>query len=223
MMSLAEPVFLVNSKIEYEKMINCFNAPEKMISAGNIIYTFGEERDMIGIIKEGQAVISRVDINGSVTILERLSGGGIFGEIIAFSSLQNDNVTVTAETQCKVIFLSYPKIMQPCGKDCDCHRVLIDNLFRLISRKAVELSERVEILSCRSIREKLVYFFKIASSKEKNLCFKIPFSLTALADYICSDRSAMMRELKKLRDGRLVKISNRNVCVDEKLFDLTNR
>ena len=211
--------FQNNSQVEFDKIINCFEAPIKHIRTGETIYTFGKCSDIIGIIEDGQAVMSRTDINGSVTILERLSGGGIFGEIIAFSLLLNDNVTVVAESDCTVLFLSYRKIMQPCAKDCDCHRVLVDNMFRLISRKAVELSERVEILSCRTIKEKLIFYFRIASSKEQSLCFQIPFSLSTLADYICSDRSAMMRELKKLRDKGLVKISRRNVCVDKRVFD----
>ena len=46
--------------------------------------------------------------------------------------------------------------------------------------------------------------------------FTLPFSLTDLADYLNVDRSAMMRELKLLKeDGLVEKIGNRIILLYE--------
>ena len=66
----------------------------------------------------------------------------------------------------------------------------------LLSDKAQSLSERVDVLSRRSIREKLLCYFRQLAKKSGGTIFTLPFSLSALADYIATDRSAMMRELK---------------------------
>ena len=89
---------------------------------------------------------------------------------------------------------------------------MIQNMFRLVAEKASALSERVEVLSRRSIRDKLLCYFAIQSGRCGG-CFTIPFSLSTLADYISADRSAMMRELKKMREAGLVEVHGRQVCV----------
>ena len=69
---------------------------------------------------------------------------------------------------------------------------------------------RVELLTKRSTRDKLIGYFTLLSSKSFSKSFTLPFSLTDLADYLSVDRSAMMRELKLLKeDGFIEKTGNR--------------
>ena len=86
-------------------------------------------------------------------------------------------------------------------------------MLRLISDKAQALSERVDVLSRRSIREKLLCYFNQLAEKEGSRTFQLPFSLSMLADYIATDRSAMMRELKKMKDEHLVEVAGRQVTL----------
>ena len=71
----------------------------------------------------------------------------------------------------------------------------------------------MDILSHRSIRGKLMSYFRIQSTKQNNLTFELPFSLLKLANYLCIDRSAMMRELKKMREEGVVEIEGRKVIL----------
>ena len=74
-----------------------------------------------------------------------------------------------------------------------------------------QLSRRVEVLSQRSIREKLLCYFTTQSHSCGSRSFTIPFTLSMLADYISTDRSAMMRELRKLREEGIVRMEGRKV------------
>ena len=71
----------------------------------------------------------------------------------------------------------------------------------------------MEVLSRRSIREKLLRYFELQAAKNTGGTFSLPFSLSALADYISTDRSAMMRELKKMRQEMLVTVSGRRITL----------
>ena len=82
-------------------------------------------------------------------------------------------------------------------------------MLRLMSDKSQALSERVDVLSRRSIREKLLCYFRQLAGKAGNDTFTLPFSLSVLADYIATDRSAMMRELKRLREEGTVESDGR--------------
>ena len=69
---------------------------------------------------------------------------------------------------------------------------------------------QVETLLRRSIREKLLCYFSIQAAGGT---FTLPFTLSALADYISTDRSAMMRELRKLRNEGLVQVEGRQIAL----------
>ena len=72
------------------------------------------------------------------------------------------------------------------------------------------LNTRIELLTKRSIRDKLIGYFTLISSKNLNKSFTLPFSLTDLDDYLSVDRSAMMREMKSLKEeGFIEKNGNR--------------
>ena len=71
----------------------------------------------------------------------------------------------------------------------------------------------MEVLSCRSTREKLLCYFRICAYESRSLSFTLPFTLSALADYICADRSAMMRELKRLKEEGVLRSEGRRITL----------
>lgn len=86
-------------------------------------------------------------------------------------------------------------------------------MLRLISDKAQALSERVDVLSRRSIREKLLCYFHQLSEKAGSRTFQLPFSLSMLADYIATDRSAMMREMKRMKEEGVLRSEGRRITL----------
>ena len=103
------------------------------------------------------------------------------------------------------------KMERPCAKACTYHQQLIQNMLTLISEKAVDLSERVEVLSQRTIREKLICFFLQMAGRQKSESFTLPFTIVDLSDYLSIDRSAMTRELKRMKEEGLIEINRRNI------------
>lgn len=211
---------MTNSKIwngitneDYNKMMQCFSPVTKSYKKGSTVCDYGEKTNFVGIVESGNVSVVRLDINGNNTILEELSEGDIFGEVISFSGVGDDSVFVIAQSNCKIMFINYNHITKRCSNACTHHSLLVQNMFSLISKRALFLSERVEILSRRTTREKLLSYFNIYSCKAKSKAFKLPYSLSELADYICVDRSAMMRELKKLKEENIIDSQGRNIFI----------
>lgn len=94
----------------------------------------------------------------------------------------------------------YDDIHVKCKSNCKFHTALVSSLLELVLSNSVHQNTRIEILSKRTIREKLLAYFSILSSKTFSKNITLPFSLTNLADYLSVDRSAMMREIKSLID-----------------------
>lgn len=205
-------IFRDISNSEVEAMILCFRMRRARFAPGATIRVYGGSRD-VGVVVRGAAELVRFDSAGTRTILERMETGGIFGELLAFTAELGDSLEVIAAGECEVLFMDYAHIMKRCEKACRHHSLLVENLFRLMAEQARRLSRRVEVLSQRSIRDKLLCYFRILGLEGGAETFTLPFSLSTLADYISTDRSAMMRELKKMRQDGVVAIDGRRVSL----------
>ena len=196
------PLFQGISYDEYRRMLTCFQAVQRSYRPEEMIYDFSKpNQNAVGMI--------RIDADGVATVLEELHAGGVFGKDLAFAGSREDSLEVVCRTACDVLFIDYPHILKRCENACYHHSLLVQNMLRLMADKAQSLSERVDVLSRRSIREKLLCYFRQQSEKEGANTFTLPFSLSTLADYIATDRSAMMRELKRLREEGTVSSDGR--------------
>ena len=199
------PLFSNISYEEYLRMFTCFQARQKSFRPDEIVYDFSAPAsDAVGIIERGSASLIRIDREGVSTVLEELGPGGVFGRNLAFAVSAEDSLEIISRTGCDVLFIDYSHILKRCENACLHHSILVQNMLELMREKAQALSERVDVLSRRTIREKLMCYFRQMALKNGTDSFDLPFSLSTLADYIATDRSAMMRELKKLRQEGIV-------------------
>ena len=206
----SSPLFQDISYEEYSRLLTCFQAVQKSFRSDDLIYDFSSpQNDAVGIVERGCAALIRIDEEGVATVMEELGPGGVFGRTLAFAGASGDSLQVVCRTPCDVLFIDYPHILKRCEHACNRHSVLVQNMLRLMSDKAQALSQRVDVLSRRSIREKLLCYFRQLSERAGSNTFTLPFSLSTLADYIATDRSAMMRELKRLREEGAIRSDGR--------------
>jgi len=210
------PLFQGIEHEEYMAMVGCFQAVRKVFRADELIYDLTDAKnDRVGILERGDAAVIRVDEMGVSTVMEDLHLGGVFGQRLAFAGAVSDSIQVVARSTCEVLFIDYSHIFKRCERACTHHSILVQNMLRLISEKAQSLSERVDVLSRRSIREKLLCYFRHLADKAGADSFTLSFSLSTLADYIATDRSAMMRELKRLREEGMITSEGRTFTLHE--------
>lgn len=198
---------------DYESMRICLAAREMSFSSGETICRFGDDKKHVGILATGLASTVRYELNGSRTILERLGPHDIFGGVLSFQNTRHEYISAVCDKDCTVLFFDYDHILTPCSKVCPCHQQLIQNMLHVISEKAILLGERVEVLSKRTIREKLTCYFIHLAEKAGSTTVTIPFTMVDLADYLSVDRSAMTRELKKMKEEGNINLQRRSVTL----------
>ena len=182
---------------------NCIKVQKKIFPAGSVITTYMEKRKQICILLSGKADLIRYDLKGNQDIIERFSQNDIFGEVFHHVNTNNE-LFVMATKPCEVLLFLYDDIRIKCKQNCSFHTTLISNILELVLNNAIIQNTRIEILSKRSIREKLLSYFNTLSNKTFSKSITLPFSLTNLADYLSVDRSAMMREIKNLIDEKII-------------------
>lgn len=182
----------------------CSNVQTKFFKKGEVITSYINKRNQFCILIKGKADLLRYDFNGNRTIVEHFSNNDIFGEVFYIISTNNE-LLVEAKSNCEVLFFIYNDIHKKCKINCKFHESVAEILPELILNKIMDLNMRIELLSKRTTREKLLSYFNIISSQKLTKSFILPFSLTDLADFLSVDRSAMMRELKLLKDDNFIK------------------
>ena len=191
---------------------SCHRVQKKTFYKNEVVTSYINKRNQLCILTSGNADLVRYDLSGNRTIVEHFSEGDVFGEVF-YTITTNNELLVEAREKCDVLIYIYDDIRSKCRNNCKFHQELSDDLPELILSKVTDLNMRIELLTKRSIRDKLIGYFTMLSTRNLNKSFTLPFSLTDLADFLSVDRSAMMRELKLLKDDGFIEKSGNRITL----------
>ena len=184
------------------------------------IYTYSKHQEIlptikndniIGIILEGSAQIVNIEYNGNEMVKEILIKDSVFGNNI--SATNSEYCEIIAKEDTRVLVIDYNKLMNPTNLSHNYFNIFLSNLFDIINIKLREINERVKILEKKQIREKLLKYFEIGNKKSSSKYIHLPFTFKDLADYIGVDRSAMFRELKHLKEDKIIEIHDKKITL----------
>ena len=194
------PLFGNVTENDLEAMLQCLGATERKYRKNEVILLAGTKVTSVGIMADGNAQITRDDAEGNRAILSELERADLFAEAYVAAGSAEIPVTVIATTDCIVVWIPFSKIVGICSSACGFHKMLVQNMMRVIAVKNIMMNEKMRILSCKTTKEKLMTYLSDYSARTGKNKFKIPFSRNELADFLSVDRSAMSRELSRLRD-----------------------
>lgn len=191
-------------KEEINTMLSCLQAEMREFAKGEYIFRRNDTVSHIALLLEGAVHIQKEDYWGNLSILSEINKGELFGEAYACSGntpMINNAVAVSAV---KVLFMDINRILTTCPSGCRFHERVICNLLSVIASKNRMLTQKLEHMSQRTTREKLLSYLSEQSVKAESSSFDIPFNRQQLSDYLSVDRSAMSAELCKMRDEGLL-------------------
>ena len=191
------------SKFIEEFEVGCTRVQKKTFHKGDVIINYSENNNELCILISGIANLVKYDYSGNRFVTERFSKNSIFGDIF-FKNDINSEFFVEAKEKCEILFFPYDYITENCNISCSFHERLVEFLPNLLITKILSLSSRVEILSMRSTRDKLLEYFNQVS-KKYGRSFTLPFSITELSSFLSVDRCSMSRELANLKKDKIIK------------------
>lgn len=188
---------------EIETLFRCLQVTVREYEKGEYIFNSGEKEKEIGLVLTGKVHIINEDYWGNRNILCDVLESEIFGE--AFACAQEIlPVSVVAVQKSKIMFIDFTRIIKTCSFSASVREILISNLLIILSKNNIILTSKIEHMSRRNTREKLLSYLSEQAKINKSSSFSIPFDRQQLADYLCIDRSAMSNELSKLKkEGKI--------------------
>jgi len=202
--SIRSPLFLGIRPEDMEGMLGCIGYYVREYKRGEIIAFEAETINHVGVVLKGSVDMIKEDVWGNRTMLLRSYVEDVFGETFACGEDSLSVVTFVAAEDTKVMFLSFCRVMHTCTHACVFHQTLIENMVRVIARKNRELMRKIEVVSKKTLREKILAYLSIQSQTQGTSRFTIPLGRGEWAEYLCADRSALTRELVKMKDEGLI-------------------
>lgn len=190
---------------ETAAMLACLGAREKGCAKGGHVLEPGDRLEHLCVVVEGSLQIHRDDSWGNRSVIGHVGPGELFGEAYLAEErcpFPNDVVALEDST---VVFLHARKVMTVCPSACPFHARVVRNLVFVLSEKNRQLMNKLTHMSRRTTREKLLSFLSEKAMEQGCRSFSISFDRQQLADYLCVDRSAMSKELGRMRDEGLVR------------------
>lgn len=164
-----------------------------------------------GIILLGEAEIRKQDYKGNNSIISTISVGQMFGEALCCTQKDIIPIGLFSGETCVVLLFDCEKITNE--KEFAYKNVLLRNLLSIIAEKNLELRAKINILSKRTTREKIMAFLVSEAKKAGSREFDISFDRQQLADYLGVDRSAMSNEISKLCRDNVIKTSKSHFII----------
>ncbi|HMM23019.1 MAG TPA: Crp/Fnr family transcriptional regulator [Selenomonadales bacterium] len=214
----ATPLFAGIAPDVLAVMLGCLQPKLSTHSKNSFIAVEGEPFSGLGILLAGEAAVVKENVAGSRSVLTVLGQGDMFGEMIAFSARTAWPASVFAQSECSVVLLPPEKITGTCPQACDGHHQLVHNMLLIVSERALMLNRKVEYLTIKGMRTKIVTYLLEQHKLQGKKTFILPLKRNDMADFLNVSRTALSRELGRLRDEGLIDFFRSSI----KLQDIEN-
>lgn len=199
------PLFNQIKTDELQPLLLCLKAFSKQYRKGETILKVGDKVVNIGLLLKGSAHIIKDDYWGNRTIIKEINVSEIFAEVYACLNHQESEIEIVAIEECEVMYLNIDTLTCMCQKSCSFHQQIIHNLMLIMASKNLLLTQKMEYVSKRTMREKILAYLFAQSLKQKSSRIQIPFNRQQFADYLSVNRSALSIELSKMQEEGLIR------------------
>lgn len=196
---LKNPIFNGITEQEYEEIKTLDCTRKSQYAKDQTVFCTGDQTAALGILLSGELHIENIDLWGNRIILHNISAGEAFAETYALSRIPM-LVNVTASRDSEILFLDLEKMLDEKNSSRPWHIKLLRNLLQLSSAKNIAWSNRMLCISSRHIRTRIMTYLSAEAVRSGSREVTIPFNRQQMADYLNVDRSALSKELGKMRD-----------------------
>lgn len=177
----------------------------------NILSNVNQD-NFIALVDSGSVQFIFNDYDGNKTIIEELNTGEMFGNLI--SNITSEEITCITKEDTQITYIEFDEITNDEIIKNDFYIIFIKNLIKLLTDQLTTRNNRIELLTKRSTRDKILAYFKNESQKKGTKKFNMPMTFTELANYLSVDRSAMSREIKYLKEEGFIEVNGKRITIN---------
>ena len=187
---------------ELEKAFEILRAEFSSYDKGEYLHLPYTQMKMFGMVLSGVVQACMDDIEGSRMIMAEVVPGGTFGESLCFLAETESPVYVSASEPSEVLWFSVGELF---GEPRDAFAVRLEKQFTaMLASRTLSMNDRIQVLSKIRLRDKITTYFSQMSQQTRSLTFQIPMNRDDFATYMGTNRSALSRELARMKKEGLI-------------------
>lgn len=190
------------AKEEVARSLLCLGAGLHRYERGDVVIEEGEPGSVFGVVVSGTVQLERDDAFGNRTIISVVMEGETFCAAYAFAQAESMPISVVAREAAEVVLFAKGRTVIFCASPCAFHTRMIENMLGMMARNSIAVNDKLDVLSSRTTRGKIMAYLKGEARRAGGREVEVPLDRAEMADYLSVDRSAMCRELGRMkRDG----------------------
>lgn len=189
---------------EADRLCVLLRAGERHYAKGSYLITAGDPIPAFALLLSGSVQVFMDDVDGNHIVMNNVRPGVTFAEAMVCSGVTESPICAVALQESTVLWFQGAALMEPSFfADPLCARFGA-NFIRTLAGRSLRFNDRVQVLSKKSIREKLITFFSQQLYQQKSRRIVLDMDRSALADYLGVERSALSRELSRMRKAGMI-------------------
>lgn len=204
MMIMGNPVFAGISEDEYRELSEMGYIRKSLFRKDETVIHAGDITKELGILTGGKVYIENIDFWGNRMILHYILPGQAFAEAYALSGIPV-RVNVTASEKSEVLFFSIADAINVRNSSRSWYAKITANMLKIATEKNIAWSDRMFCISAKKIRERVMNYLSSEAARCGSRKITVPFDRQQMADYLNVERSALSKELGKMRDEGIIR------------------
>lgn len=194
----------------YPQIFNFLQASILSFEKDELIQRLGEPLLYSGIVLDGTVEGSFINENYSKINMNHFERGRSFAEALACVQTPYSPIQIKALTNCTIMLINLKGIISGSSCPCSYQLNLTTNMLKILASQNVFSNLKLRIANQKSLRDRiLIYLHSLAPDSEGYL--HVPFTQTALAEFLGVNRSALSRELGRMQDENLIEVNDKKM------------
>lgn len=202
------PLFIGISNEEQHAFLTRLVSNREIIEKGRTVVRQGDEIKFLYLLVKGVVRTEMITQEGNLLEIEFIEAIRPLAPAFLFAQNNRFPVDVISIEECH--FLLIPKAIWL--KEMMQNEVLLTNFLRLNSNMTVFLSQKVQMVSIKSIKGKLSLYILENTTNENNH-FTLKRNRTQLAEYFGVQRPSLARTMAELVEKEIIAIDKREITV----------
>ena len=198
------PLFQGLDREEINEVLQKFHGLIKHFPKSDYIYLAGDCVENLCVVLEGTVQMIKEDIWGEKSIIANLGAGSVFAENFLGQLGDRSSVSYFVASDSEVLMLPLGRTLFDSDTSSKASQRLMCNIVSILADNNTRLIEKTEILCKKTLRSKILAYLEQEARNHGCRSFTIPFNRTDLANYLDADRSALTRELARMKDEGII-------------------
>ena len=198
------PLFQGLDMEEINEVLQRFHGLIKHFPKSDYIYLAGDCVENLCVVLEGTVQMIKEDIWGEKAIIANLGAGSVFAENFLGRLGDRSVVSYFVASDSEVLMLPLGRMLFDSNTNSKASQRLMCNIVSILADNNTRLIEKTEILCKKTLRSKILAYLEQEARNNGSHRFTIPFNRTDVANYLDADRSALTRELARMREEGLI-------------------